>query len=380
MKVKQALTMSGQPRGRRFICNSLAVFTFGWWLTAVAIIGLAAGCATRPKTARTEYFFPPPPDDPRLQFLTSFNSEKEFHGSEEKTLMTFLTGAKPPQKELSKPYGAAAGGKKIYVADTELGAVIVADCQTRHLGVIDAQGEGALRMPLNLAVDFNGDCYVADAGREQVVIFNKNGNYVATIGKEGQIKPRDVAVDKDRIYVADLERHDVLVYDKATRNLLFSFPRGGDETNRTRALFTPTNLALDSKGNIYVSDTGAFRVQVYDKGGKYIRAVGEMGDGLGQFARVKGIAVDRDDRLYAADAMSQVVQIFNDDGKLLTWFGEPDPDNTTQNLPAKVVVDYDDVTFFERYASPKFKVEHLVIVINQIGPHKVSIYGFGHKK
>jgi len=371
MKAKQLRSL----KNKNFALN-----TSGWWLLAVTLIGLAGGCATKPKVAKTEFFFPPPPDAPRLQFLTSFNSEKEFHGSEEKTLMTYLTGAKPIQKELSKPYGAAAGGKKIYVADTELGAVIVADCQTRHLGVIDAQGEGALKMPLNVSLDSNGDCYVADAGRDQVIIFDGKGSYVATIGKEGEMKPRDVAVSKNRIYVADLQKHGVRVFDKATRNFLFEFPRNGDETNKLHALFTPTNLALDSKGNIYVSDTGAFRVQVYDAEGRFLRAVGEMGDGPGQFARVKGIAIDREDQLYAVDAMAQVVQIFDSEGKLLTWLGEPDTDSKVQNLPAKVVVDYDDVAFFDRFASPKFKVEHLVIVINQIGPHKVSVYGFGHKK
>jgi len=170
------------------------------------------------------------------------------------------------------------------------------------------------------------------------------------------------------------------VLDKDTRNALFDIPSAGDVTNKLHALFTPTNLALDSKGNIYVSDSGAFRVQVYDANGGFVRSVGEMGDGFGQFARVKGIAVDRENRLYAVDAMSQVVQIFNEEGKLLTWFGEPGADKLVQNLPAKVVVDYDDVPFFEHYASPQFKVEHLVIIINQIGPHKVSVYGFGHKK
>jgi DNA-binding beta-propeller fold protein YncE len=352
----------------------------GWWLSAVAVIILAVGCATRPKVAKTEFFFPPPPDAPRLQFLTSFNSEKEFHGGEEKTFMSYLTGAKPAQKILSKPYGAAVHDKKIYICDTELNAVAIADLSTRHFAVIDAPGEGALRMPLNVSVDANGDCYVADAGRDQVIIFNNSGGYVDTIGKQGEFKPRDVAVGKDRIYMADLQKHRVQVFDKTTRNFLFAFPRNGDETNSLRALFTPTNLALDSKGNIFVSDTGAFRIQVYDAEGNYLRAVGEMGDGPGQFARVKGIAIDREDRLYAADAMSQVVQIFDNEGKPLTWFGEPELDSKVQNLPAKVVVDYDNVAFFEHYASPKFKVEHLVIVINQIGPHKVSVYGFGHKK
>jgi len=380
MKNNRGHTRVIQPRERGFFRNLFAAAASGWWLGAMAFLGLAAGCVTQPKMDKSEYFFPPPPDQPRLQFLASFNSEKEFHGGEEKTLMTYLTGARPPQKDLSKPYGAAAGNKKIYICDTELGAVVVADLQTKHLGVIAAQGEGALKMPLNLAVDSEGVCYVADAGREQVVVFDKNGNYLSVIGKQGEMKPRDVAVSRDRIYIADLEKHSVHVLDKATRNVLFDVPRPGDETNKLRALFTPTNLGLDTKGNIYVSDTGAFRVQVYDAKGNFVRSVGEMGDGLGQFARVKGIAVDRANRLYAADAMSQVIQIFDDEGKLLTWFGEPGSDNKIQNLPAKVALDYDDVPYFERYASPRFKVEHLVIVINQIGPHKVSVYGFGHPK
>lgn len=360
--------------------NFAAITKPAWRLGAVALIGLAAGCATQNKPVKTEYFFPPPPDQPRLQFLTSFASEREFHGSEEKTFMNYLTGTQPPEKDLSKPYGAAVGDKKIYVCDTELGAVVVADLPTRHFGVIDAQGEGALRMPLNLAVDKDGTCYVADVGREQVVVFDDKGNYLSTIGKQGEMKPRDVAVDANRIYIADLQKHDVRVLDKTTRNLLFDIPTAEDRTNKMHALFTPTNLALDSKGNIYVSDSGAFHVQVYDAKGKFVRSVGQMGDGFGQFARVKGIAVDREDRLYAVDAMSQVTQIFNDQGKLLTWFSEPVADKRIQNLPAKIVVDYDDVPFFQQYAAPNFQVEHLVIVINQLGPHKVSVYGFGHKK
>src|SRR5205823_2554762 len=135
------------------------------WLCALALIAIAAGCATRPKTDKTEYFFPPPPDAPRLQFLTSFSSEKQFRGHEDKNLMTFLTGAKPAEKNFSKPYGAAVGDKKIYVCDTELGAVVVADLQAGRLGVIDAQGEGALKTPLNVTVDAEGVVYVADTGR-----------------------------------------------------------------------------------------------------------------------------------------------------------------------------------------------------------------------
>ncbi len=344
------------------------------------MICLLEGCATQKPAAVTTYFFPPPPDQPRLQFLTGFSSEKALRGSEERSLMSFVTGAQPLDKELGKPYGAVASEHRILICDTAMGAVLVADLQSRRFGVLETHGEGALKLPLNITADAEGNCYVADTGREQVVIFDKAGNYLATLGQAGEMKPRDVAVNQQRIYVADLQKHNVHVFDKATRKLLFDIPHLGDHTNRTRGIFTPTNLALDSKGRLYVSDSGAFRVQVYDAEGNYLRSVGEMGDGQGQFARVKGIAVDRDNRLYAVDAMSQVVQVFDEEGKLLTWFAEPGMDTKLQNLPAKVLVDYEDVGSFEKYVAPNFKVEHLVIVINQIGPHKVCVYGFGHKK
>src|SRR5262245_34968035 len=119
------------------------------WLWAAALC-LAAGCAAPTKPARkTYYFYPPPPDEPRLQFLTAFSSERDLRGREEHSLMTFLTGAHPPEKRMGKPYGAAAHDRKLYICDTDLGAVLIADFQNRRLGALEAQGEGGLKLPLN---------------------------------------------------------------------------------------------------------------------------------------------------------------------------------------------------------------------------------------
>jgi DNA-binding beta-propeller fold protein YncE len=170
------------------------------------------------------------------------------------------------------------------------------------------------------------------------------------------------------------------LFDKATRAPLFNIPRGGETTNINSRLFQPINLALDAKGQIYVGDFGAYRIQVYDQDGKYVRSVGKQGDNFGEFARLKGIAVDRDNLLYAVDAAAQCVQIFDGTGRLLMWFGSPDGSKVGLNLPAKVVVDYDNVAYFQKYAAPDFQVDHLVIVTSQYGSHKVSVFGFGHKK
>jgi len=344
------------------------------------ILGLLAGC-TSTKTQKTVYhFFPSPPDEPHLQFLTSFSSQKQFHGRDDNTFMNYVTGKKLPDHGYGKPYGAAVGGHKLYVCDTELGAVVIADFVKHRMSTLAAEGEGELKSPLNMTVDADGNLYVADAGRNQVVIYDNKENYSAAIGKAGEMKPRDVAVGPDKIYVADLQKHCVRVFSKATREPLFDIPRGADATNEEVQLQTPTNLALDSRGRLYVADTGHFRVKVFDADGKFIHSVGEFGEGLGQFTRLKGIAVDRDKRLYAVDAMSQVVQMFNDEGRMLTYFGNPLAGREFQNLPAKVVVDYDDVEFFQSFAAPNFKVEHLVFVINQFGGQKVMVFGFGNKK
>jgi len=350
------------------------------FLPLVAALALLGGCATPVQTSKNYFFFPPPPNEPHLQYLTGFNSESQFRGGEQKTLMTFLTGERPPNLAFSKPYGAAAGNKKLYFCDTDYNAVLVVDLLTKHFLVLGAAGEGALSQPLNISVDADGNLYVADVGRNQVVIYNKDGGYMSAIGKMDELKPRDVVADQDRIYVADLQKHGVRVYDKQSHNWLFDIPHTQDATNHARAIFTPTNLAMDKKGRLYVSDTGAFRVQVYDRDGNYLRSVGEMGDSLGQFARVKGVAVDHDCRLYAVDAMSRVVQVFDESGKMLTWFAQPGEASLVQTLPAKVAIDYDDVPYFQNFAAPGFKIEYLVIVVNQIGQNKINVYGYGEKK
>jgi len=379
MKVTRAFSTSNQAA--TVVYNSLATIKRSLChLGAIALIGLAAGCATHSKSSGPKYnFFPPPPDAPHLQFLTAFSSEKDLREGKGEGLMNFITGEAPPELPIGKPYGAAISKKKIYICDTG-GRLLKADLDSRRISTIDTRGPGALKLPLNLVVDSDGTMYVVDSIRNQVVIFDANEGFIAAVCDKDTMRPRDVAVGPDKFYVADIANHKVHVYDKASRALLFDIPRPEEATNDETRLFMPTNLALDSQGRLYVSDTGAFRVQVYGADGKHLRTVGRYGDNYGEFARPKGVAVDRDNRLYAVDAAAQVVQIFDDQGRLLMWFGEPKASKVGLELPSKVLVDYDHVALFQKYAAPDFQLEHLVIVISQFGKREVSVFGFGHKK
>jgi DNA-binding beta-propeller fold protein YncE len=128
----------------------------------------------------------------------------------------------------------------------------------------------------------------------------------------------------------------------------------------------------------------ACRVKIFDADGKFLRTLGSQGDLPGQFARPKGIAVDREGRIFVVDAASQTCQIFDTEGRMLLSFGEPGgypaEDIGTLNLPAAVCVDYDHLARFQKFAAPGFVLEELIIISNQLGAQKISVFGLGHKE
>ena len=262
-----------------------------WLAVGAGLLFLAAGCASAPvQKPKAAIFFPPPPAQPRLQFLKSFSSEQDLGGGPSK-FATFIVGKEPPKKPIGKPYGVALRDGKLYVCDTGAAAIEILDLQKRQLRYFSPTREGQLRTPVNIAVDHDGTRYVADTGRGQVVIFAADDRYLGAIGEkvlgaskahskeqlpasapkpEGavdEMKPTDVAIAGDRLYVSDLKNHCVRVYDKAARKLLFTIPADPAVADAQSKLFAPVNVAVDSQRRLYVSDMGAFRVQQYDPTG-----------------------------------------------------------------------------------------------------------------
>ena len=90
-------------------------------------------------------------------------------------------------------------------------------------------------------------------------------------------------------------------------------------------------------GNIYVCDTLNFRVQIFNKDGKFIGKFGKVGNRIGEFSKPKGIAVDSEGHIYVADAMCDVVQVFNKNGELLLVFGGGGSENGKMWLPCRPV-------------------------------------------
>lgn len=347
-------------------------------LTAALLV--APGHAKASKDDGKPVFFPPAPDEPHIQYLTSFSSDDELADlAGKRGFFNFIVGAAKGVHPIVKPYGIVTSPGKIYTCDTVGSTVEIADLSARKMSFFSPAGNGALGLPVNMAVDTDGTRYIADTKRQQVLVY-KEDNFAGAIGKGNEIKPGGVALTGNRIYVTDLQNHCVRVYDKADRKELFTFPKAG-ESNKAAQLYSPTSIAIDPKGRVHVSDTGGFFVNVYDAEGKYLRTIGGQGLQPGKFALPKGVAVDHEGLAYVVDATTQVVQIFDAEGRILMYFGDPTTNKGgSTSLPAGVAVDYDNVKYFQRFVAPGFNLEYLVLVANQTGIHKVSVFGFGHKK
>lgn len=340
---------------------------------AAALIATLAGCAAPPVVRETVYF-PPAPDPPRIQFLTSFSGQKDIE--KESAFRTFIFGETAALK-LDKPYGVAIADGKLYVCDTNQ-TVFVFDLRARTFGTMKgAKNKGRLVQPLNISIDADGTRYVTDPVRGQVVAFDRNDEYVKAYGTPGTWKPVDAVANGGWLYVADIQNGLVQVFDRKTGEIVRIIGNKGDPGRR---LNLPTNIAFDREGRLHVSDIGRFQVVIFDRDGEYAGTVGKLGNNPGHFARPRGIALDREDRLYAVDASFNNVQIFNNQGRLLLFFGAGERGAGTLLLPAKVIVDYDNLSFFREYAGPEFELEYLIIVTSQFGERLVNVFGYGRDK
>ncbi len=336
---------------------------------------LAAGCATKPQPRREFTFFPPPPDEPRIQYLTSFGSEDDLGGGPSK-FKSFVVGNERVVRPIWEPYGIPTSPGKIFVCDTEPDNVCLLDLVKRRITYLRPTGQAAMVLPMNIAVDKDGTRYVTDIKRGQVLIYDKNGEFLAALGKKAEMRPCGIAVSGDRFYVTDMTNRCVRVYDKARRELLFTVPRRppGDEKS---ILFGPTNVAIDREGKIYVSDSSGFAIKIFDAEGNHLQTIGDLGLQPGKFALPKGIGVDREGRIYVVDAATAVVQVFDPSGRLLMYFGMASRGGRgALYLPAALSIDYENVDLFKPCVAPGLKIEFLILVTNQAGPNKVNVYGF----
>ncbi|MBN1249560.1 MAG: TIGR03663 family protein [Anaerolineae bacterium] len=182
---------------------------------------------------------------------------------------------------------ARAGDGTFYIADTLNHRIWHVDGE----GVLGSFGEygaapGQLNEPWGVAVDDAGHVYVADTWNHRIQMFGADGQVLATWGGLVQVVETGVPSAEG----------------------LFYGPRG---------------LALGPNGELFVTDTGNKRVQVFDLEGNFLREFGGGGTGPGQLDEPVGIAVNADGLVAVADTWNRRVQVFTSEGVVLRQWRIP---------------------------------------------------------
>jgi len=187
--------------------------------------------------------------------------------------------------------------------------------------------------------------YMSHSG-SRVFKFDSRGRYEREIGQEiyGALFAQQARVDRDdNIWIIDRMSGQVIKFDPAGRiQMVLSRkpesmrlpvdPAGGGRgrgrgPTEGESFRNPTDVAWDSRGNIYVTDgIGASRIAKYDPEGRFVTNFGGDGDGPGQFNGIRGIAVDTQDNLYVADEGNQRIQVLDANGNFrreMSGFGTP---------------------------------------------------------
>jgi DNA-binding beta-propeller fold protein YncE len=325
-------------------------------------MGLAA-CVTIEKRdmsqvgrAAKELVFPQPPDTPRFVFERSFRGSADVTPeSDEGALKRALTGVGSVENEpLVKPYAVAVFRGKLFVTDSAGRSIRVFDVPAqKHYRIGDGDPESAVSKPLGVDVDKNGIVYVADASKNQIMVYDVEGTFLRKIGDKTMFKRLSsvtVSPDAMRLYVVDIggvdsDQHRVRVFEAVSGKHLFDIGKRGSANGEFNL---PRDVAIGKDGRIYVVDGGNFRVQVFDKDGKFLKAFGQAGKQLGDFARPKEIAIDSIGNVYVADSAFGNFQIFNSEGELLMFVGDRSEKDVPAGymLPSGITVDEDDRVYF----------------------------------
>jgi sugar lactone lactonase YvrE len=203
--------------------------------------------------------------------------------------------------------------------------------------------------PSGVAVDGTGNVFVADTGNNTIRKITPAGvvtTIVGTPGTAGSVdgtgpaasfsSPYGVAVDSsDNVYVTDTANGTIRKITSANVSSTIAGSAGvygsADGTGTAIQFNNPVGIAIDSSGNLYVTDTGNNTVRKITSGGVSTTIAGNPGvagdtDGIGVFALFnspRGIAFDSAGNIYVADSQNSTIRKVTSSGVVTTLAGSP---------------------------------------------------------
>ncbi len=257
----------------------------------------------------------------------------------------------------------------------------------------EGSGNGQLESPSDIAVS-NGSAFVTDSGNNRVEIFTETGTYSGQFGTEGtaggQFKgPSGIALDSssnrwvvdegnNRLQEINSKNEFVQAIGFGVSNGEAKFEKctsackAGIAGTGAGQFSKPTMIAVAPDGNIYVSDTGNNRVEVFGSTGSYLSTFGKNGTGAGEFSSPLGISVNGIGYVYVADELNGRVEEFKPNNEYVTSFGAPGKKEGQFEFVSGLAISPEGQAYVSNFGGKIGQVEDWKIEAVTVGAHNTK--------
>jgi len=320
-------------------------------LALAALLCLVLGCATPvPLLQRAQPAGPQWPEAPfkaRIAWVKSVALPEDagIKKSFWKRTLELFTGA--DKRGIVKPYGVFyddAG--RLFIADPGAGLVHLMETREGRYSTIVGPKGARLRSPIALAEDELGGLFITDSVANTVYRYDL-ADHSLTPFINGLSRPTGIAYNRVNklLYIAETNGNRVLAVDRkgAVKATITAAGSSTGPFNR------PTDLAVDSRGQIYVTDPLNYKVRILTPEGLVAAEFGAMGDRRGELNKPKGVAVDSEGHIYVCDNLLDAVQIFDESGQFLFSFGATGTSDGAFWMPSGMFIKGDFIFVSDSY-------------------------------
>jgi len=315
----------------------------------VGVLGfLLTACAfqSAPDTEdRTEVLrWPVAPYPPRIEWVKDIRAPED-HGIDKgffKRISESISGVR--SKPINKPYGVHADAKRrLIVADPGTAVVHLFDTERNSYQALRGGKGTPFRAPIGVTEDHLGNLYVTDSGAGTIYRYNIKERSYSDFPSRQLERPTGIVYSRrhEMLFVSETLAHQIVAFDLQGAELFRIGQRGGGDVQFNY----PTDLFIDSKGQLYVTDALNQRIQILTPEGQLVGKFGEGGDTTGYFAKPKGVAVDAQGHIYVCDALLDAVQVFDSSGRLLMYFGGTGSDRGEFWMPTGIFIDAENYIY-----------------------------------
>jgi streptogramin lyase len=212
----------------------------------------------------------------------------------------------------AEPFGLAIDSNgNVYVADWYNGAVYQYDA---NLDLLSKYVTGiSIAQVTNLAVDSSNNLYILDSGHGQFLKCSGSGSCTAFTGTGAGVGalglPSGIVVDgSGNVYIGDEDNDRVLKFNAPSFTSAVTIVSEGTGTGQ---VLNPAALALDSQGNLLVTDAiGTGRIQKFTASGTYLTTLSHPPQGTLGGGGTYGICLDPAGDVYYSDNNREIVDVY----------------------------------------------------------------------